>query len=748
MVKLLAALCQAALIQGYALPWERRSPRNKREADFILGDYQLVETDGCTDNDSWEFSPGWCSNNDVWREFKRVDIDLSSRTSLNFAVETVCCFTIYFLTNESPNYPQSWHQGFSDENTAYYSTNMNLFELTMGSRSNTEVILRNPEPGTGYVMGQVQTKTVPHSLSNNQAVYFDVDWSGDDFVVRYSYHPYWGFMNLVTATNYRTRINLDSGNFFNSIAVASGGPARANWYFPARFFADYEYEEDSFYADDGNGICQDDDIDCNGQGTCYNVEDESEGTDYTCMCNNFYEGNECDTAPSCTTSNTCVNGICIQDDHESHHCVCDAGYKGDACDEEVSTGDGTYREIVTTIANSGEYEASDPIYHPESGIDLTGRTEFNFRVKSPNGYLYIHYITNYGNRLELIMGPGSGTRSLWRAIPGSEYGWFCNSNILDEATSDFIDLQLYWGNPGQFGVRKLVNGEYTLICLSNFMKSHVGLKSDDTFVKSLSFATGDPNNNGHGANVLQIPSEYFEDFNVPETNQCDSSPCVNGGVCSGDADSYTCACTQSFSGTNCQDAAEVSITSAADLLDKVVNGPFSRKKRALDLNALSTHGCFCARLDGSSLSGPSGKPVSPYDQICRNNQWCASCKSEGTSCQKGDGYPYSVALNSQFEYECVDSANNACQQNQCECDLNTANRLKQYEADTGLAVDGGASCNGVQASGNSGSKQWTCCGKNANWLIYNDNSRLECDDSQDEPRIYNLISGNTVTEYL
>jgi len=229
-------------------------------------------------------------------------------------------------------------------------------------------------------------------------------------------------------------------------------------------------------------------------------------------------------------------------------------------------------------------------------------------------------------------------------------------------------------------------------------------------------------------------------------NPCAASPCANGGICevSNDLSTYTCTCTSSFNGDNCEDAAEISITSVTDLMDKVINGPFTRRRRSINFADLLQHGCFCPMMDGSVGPSPKGAPVSDYDEICRNNHWCQQCKAETTNCLKQDGYPYTVQLNN-GAYECKDSVNNLCQQNQCECDMNTITRLVAREANTGVAIQPEA-CNGVVAAG--ATKNWQCCGTGSNWLIYNDNSRLECDDSGSEPRIFNFFNGNTVREYL
>lgn len=38
----------------------------------------------------------------------------------------------------------------------------------------------------------------------------------------------------------------------------------------------------------------------------------------------------------------------------------------------------------------------------------------------------------------------------------------------------------------------------------------------------------------------------------PDVNECESAPCLNGGVCTDLEANYTCVCSGEFSGLNCQ----------------------------------------------------------------------------------------------------------------------------------------------------------------------------------------------------
>lgn len=41
-------------------------------------------------------------------------------------------------------------------------------------------------------------------------------------------------------------------------------------------------------------------------------------------------------------------------------------------------------------------------------------------------------------------------------------------------------------------------------------------------------------------------------FADPDINECESMPCVNGGVCEDKVNNYTCTCTANFTGSRCE----------------------------------------------------------------------------------------------------------------------------------------------------------------------------------------------------
>ena len=57
-----------------------------------------------------------------------------------------------------------------------------------------------------------------------------------------------------------------------------------------------------------------------------------------------------------------------------------------------------------------------------------------------------------------------------------------------------------------------------------------------------------------------------------DINECDSSPCQNGGTCNDGINSYTCTCVPGYTGGNCE-IGDVICSSKYDSLDHINDGP-------------------------------------------------------------------------------------------------------------------------------------------------------------------------------
>ena len=55
--------------------------------------------------------------------------------------------------------------------------------------------------------------------------------------------------------------------------------------------------------------------------------------------------------------------------------------------------------------------------------------------------------------------------------------------------------------------------------------------------------------------ILLIPKFAF----CSDYNECSSSPCTNGGVCSDGVNKYTCSCAAGYEGTNCDTSRQLAL---------------------------------------------------------------------------------------------------------------------------------------------------------------------------------------------
>jgi len=208
---------------------------------------------------------------------------------------------------------------------------------------------------------------------------------------------------------------------------------------------------------------------------------------------------------------------------------------------------------------------------------------------------------------------------------------------------------------------------------------------------------------------------------IAANDPCASGPCQNGATCANSGDDYVCTCqSPSHTGKDCDESTDVPIDAPIDVLNAILNqNAPSRKKRSLGADFLA-HGCFCSKLDGST--GPGGKPISDYDKICKDNMVCTRCTA--SSCSVEERYPYILSLDSNGDYQCDSSINQAlpngsCRQHACECDLFHMNRLAQHQTDTGEAVTTGSAGACVANPPGSGGNTIACCGQDWTYKLYN-----------------------------
>lgn len=199
---------------------------------------------------------------------------------------------------------------------------------------------------------------------------------------------------------------------------------------------------------------------------------------------------------------------------------------------------------------------------------------------------------------------------------------------------------------------------------------------------------------------------------IAASSPCSNNPCRNDAVCSkneNDSTDYICTCTEGWTGKNCDELPAEEFSNTLELLEFLINGnsEHTRRKRTLVAEDVLQHGCYCTRL--LTGKGLSGRPVSDYDQICKDMFVCSQCKA--SDCSREEMYPYKVKI-SEGDYVCDNTSD--CKQSACECDLFHMNRLTQHERDTGDSLDADE-CDELPALG----EFFECCGNDKTWKMYN-----------------------------
>ena len=205
---------------------------------------------------------------------------------------------------------------------------------------------------------------------------------------------------------------------------------------------------------------------------------------------------------------------------------------------------------------------------------------------------------------------------------------------------------------------------------------------------------------------------------IATNDPCGSGPCQNGATCTNDGSDYVCDCVgSSWSGKNCDESTDVSISAPIDVLNALfdLSAPSRKKRSVIDF---LNHGCFCRNLDGSKHQ--AGKPISDYDRICKDLSVCSKCRVGNF--EASERYPYLLSLDGDvgdYEYICDPSKLESPRKEQCECDMAHVKRLLDHLNDTGDEVTTGMAGRCVANPPAVGGNTISCCGQDSYFKLYN-----------------------------
>ncbi|CAH1253081.1 VWDE [Branchiostoma lanceolatum] len=270
---------------------------------------------------------------------------------------------------------------------------------------------------------------------------------------------------------------------------------------------------------------------CENEGSCVPDPDMPRGQGfYACVCPG-YTGDVCETEVDECQSNPCVNGTCT-DLVNGYNCTCAEGYIGTRCDVSVTN-----------------RCALDPCFTEVSCINLEDGGFLCGRC--PSGYVGNGYVC------EDIDECKSGVHAclhLCNNLPGT-YECTCADGFVSIA-DECIDVdECALGLDECTHSCTNTNGSYTCMCPAGY----------------------ELNSDGRTCN---------------DNNECDSSPCRNGGECQDGVNHYICSCARGWTGTHCEeDIDECMLTNHG--CHECMNTPGSYACSCTDGYAVGTGGTSC-----------------------------------------------------------------------------------------------------------------------------------------------------------
>ncbi|XP_062902209.1 sushi, nidogen and EGF-like domain-containing protein 1 isoform X3 [Mobula hypostoma] len=244
---------------------------------------------------------------------------------------------------------------------------------------------------------------------------------------------------------------------------------------------------------------------CLNGGSCNETEDG-----YLCNCPEGFTGHDCENViPSPCESDPCQRGGTCKELDGSYTCQCPPGFSGKHCEKErlrscasnPCRNGGTCRE-----APGGTYQCTC-LYRFTGKNCETGKPDPCSSSPCQNGGTCFHYIGKY--KCE---------------CPRGFTGRHCDTEVDCGIPSEVKHAELLISSTKYSSVAQY-------ICEAGF--------------------TVQPST---GESTCQLDGRWSEAPICEEINECSSQPCLNGGTCKDEINSFVCECQKAFAGTLCESA--------------------------------------------------------------------------------------------------------------------------------------------------------------------------------------------------
>ncbi|XP_059806237.1 sushi, nidogen and EGF-like domain-containing protein 1 [Hypanus sabinus] len=323
---------------------------------------------------------------------------------------------------------------------------------------------------------------------------------------------------------------------------------------------------------------------CLNGGECIDLVDN-----YTCLCPPPFLGRFCETGepepPALNTCqpNPCLNGGSCNETEDGYLCNCPEGFTGHDCENEVlqpcsahhqcphggscAEYGGTYRCICPQGPSGREFIPSpcesDPCQRGGTCKELDG----SYTCQCPPGFSGRHCEKE---RLRSCASNPCRNGGTCREAPGGAYQCTCLYR--------FTGKNCETGKPDPCSSSPCQNGgtcfhyigKYKCECPRGFTGRHCDTEVDcgipsevkhaELLISSTKYGAvaqyvceaGFTVQPSTGECTCQLDGRWSEAPICEEINECSSQPCLNGGTCKDDINSFVCECQKAFAGTFCE----------------------------------------------------------------------------------------------------------------------------------------------------------------------------------------------------